>query len=122
MSDPLSITVVEDDSSFRRALRRLLTGAGFTVATFASAEEFLASNPRDSVDCLIVDVHLPGMTGPALVQKLSDAGTPLPAVIITAHDDARTLELIRLARPVDHLRKPFSDDDLFGAIRTALSA
>ena len=118
MSDPLSITVVEDDSSFRRALRRLLSGAGYTVATFASAEEFLASDSSSATDCLVLDIHLGGMSGFDLQQRLAAAGAPIPTVFITAHDDPATRERARSGAA--YLRKPFREDALVGAIQQAL--
>ncbi len=117
-----TIAVVEDDPGVRTALRQLLRSAEYDALTFASAEEFLESNRRDDVDCLIADINLPGMSGVALLQALAADGAALPAVLITARDDPATLELLRRAAPVPHLRKPFSDDDLFDAIRRVLRA
>jgi FixJ family two-component response regulator len=117
-----TIAVVEDDAGVRTALGELLRSAEFDALTFASAEEFLASRQRESVDCLIADINLPGMNGVALVKALAADGARLPAVLITARDDPATLELIRHAAPAPHLRKPFSDDDLFDAIRRARHA
>ena len=117
-----TIAVVEDDPGVRTALRQLLRAAEFDALTFASAEEYLESERRDDVDCLIADINLPGMNGVALLQALAADGVTLPAVLITARDDPATLELIRRAAPVPHLRKPFSDDELFDAIRRARHA
>ena len=117
----VTIGIVDDDDSIRQSLRQLLRAADFEALTFASAEEFLASPGRADVDCLIVDVNLPGMSGVALVQALAAAGDATPAVLITARDDPTTLELIRRASPVPHLRKPFSDEGLFGTISQLLS-
>jgi FixJ family two-component response regulator len=74
------------------------------------------------VDCLIADVNLPGMSGVALVQTLAAEGAGPPALIMTGRDDPITVALIRQAGPVRCLRKPFSDDDLFDAIRVTLAA
>ena len=114
-----TVAVVEDDPGVRTALRQLLRAADFDAVTFASAEEFLESNRRASVDCLIADINLPGMNGVALLKALAADGAALPAVLITARDDPATLELIRGAAPVPHLRKPFGDEELFDAIRRA---
>jgi FixJ family two-component response regulator len=117
------IAVVEDDAGVRTALQQLLSAAAFDALTFASAEEFLESNcRRERVDCLIADIHLPGMNGVALLQTLAADGDALPAVLITARDDAATLESIRQAGPTPHLHKPFSDEALFDAIGRALGA
>ena len=112
------IGVVEDDASFRRALGRLLSGAGFRVTTFASAEEFLASEGVGATACLVLDVHLGGMSGFELQQRLATTGAPIPAIFITAHDDPLTRERARAG--VAYLRKPFREDALIGAIQQAL--
>src|ERR1700674_3554500 len=117
-----TIAVVEDDAGVRTALEQLLRSAGFNALTFESAEDFLMELRRDRIDCLIADVNLPGMSGVALVQALVEAGTALPAVIMTGRDDPTTGELIRRAGPVPCLRKPFSDEDLFDALRQVLAA
>jgi FixJ family two-component response regulator len=117
-----TIAVIEDDAGVRTALRQLLRAAEFDALTFASAEEFLDWGRRENVDCLIADINLPGMNGVALVQALAASGEALPAVLITARDDPATRELLRQAAPAPHLRKPFSDEDLFDAIDRALHA
>ena len=116
--DTLTIGVVEDDPSFRRALRRLLNAAGFAVAAFASAEEFLASESAGATACLVLDVHLGGMSGFDLQQRLATAGVPIPAIFITAHDDPVTRERARAG--VAYLQKPFREAALIGAIHQAL--
>ena len=120
MTDALTIGVVEDDPSFLRALGRLLGAAGFSVAPFASAEEFLASDSAGAMSCLVLDVHLGGMSGFDLQQRLMEAGSPIPTVFITAHDDAITRERARAG--VAYLRKPFREDALLGAIQQALES
>jgi FixJ family two-component response regulator len=117
-----TIAVVEDNPGVRTALQQLLRSAAFDTLIFASAEEFLSAGAEERVDVLIADVNLPGITGVALVQRLAASGSALPVILITGRDDPATRQLIRQAGPVPRLRKPFSDDDLFGAIRTALSA
>ena len=120
MPDKLTIGVVEDDPSSLRALRRLLSAAGFSVATFASAEEFLASESAGATSCLVLDVHLGGMSGFDLQQSLATAGAPIPTIFITAHDDPVTRERARSG--VAYLRKPFREDALIGAIHQALES
>jgi FixJ family two-component response regulator len=115
-----TIGVVEDDTGVRTALQQLLRAAGFSALTFASAEEFLSSDALGQVDCLIADVNLPGMSGVALVKALGANSGRVPAVLITGRDDAGTIELMRQAGNVPRLHKPFSDDELFGAIHTVL--
>ncbi|MDB4874318.1 MAG: response regulator [Gemmatimonadetes bacterium] len=116
-----TIAIVDDDESIRSALRQLLRSAEFDARTFASAEDFLTSPELEQMDMLIADINLPGMNGVALLRALAASGRGIPAVLITARDDAGTLELIRRAGPVPHLRKPFSDDELFDAIAELLS-
>jgi FixJ family two-component response regulator len=118
--DTLTIGVVEDDPSFLRALRRLLSGAGFSVATFASAEEFLASESAGETACLVLDVHLGGMNGFDLQQQLATAGRWIPTIFITANDDSVTRERARSG--VAYLRKPFREEALVAAIRKALDS
>ena len=120
MPDTLTIGVVEDDPSFLRALRRLLSGAGFSVATFASAEEFLASDSAGGTACLVLDVHLRGMSGFDLQEQLATAGRRIPTIFITAHDDSVTRERARAG--VAYLRKPFREEALVAAIRKALDS
>jgi FixJ family two-component response regulator len=117
-----TIAVVEDDLGVRTALHQLLRSAAFDTLTFASAEDFLSAGAVERADLLITDVNLPGISGVALVQRLAASGSSLPAILITGRDDPITRELIHQAGPVPRLRKPFSDNDLLGAIHTALSA
>jgi FixJ family two-component response regulator len=114
------IGVVDDDLGVRIALRQLLRAGGYEALTFGSAEEFLEASNRDSIDCLIVDVNLPGMSGVTLLKSLATDGASSHAVLMTARDDPATLELLLQAAPVRHLRKPFSDSELFDAIEHAL--
>ena len=116
------IAVIEDDASMRIALQQLLRAEAFEAVTFASAEAFLDSESRGDVECLLVDIHLPGMTGVALLKALTADGGALPVVLMTGRDDSTTRELIRDAGPVPHLRKPFSGKDLFEAIDRAMSS
>lgn len=120
MDAATTIAIVDDDESVRHSLRQLLRAADFSALTFASAEEYLADGERARIDCLIVDVNLPGMSGVALVQALAARGNRTPAILITARDDVGTLELIRRAGGIPHLRKPFSDEHLFAAIGRAI--
>jgi FixJ family two-component response regulator len=117
-----TIAIVEDDQGVRTALEQLLRSAGFGVRSFPSAEEFLQARRSHEVDCLIADINLPGISGVALVQRLVAEGDGPPVVIMTGRDDPNTVTLIRQAGPVPCLRKPFSDDDLFDAIRLAMAA
>src|SRR5258707_11970465 len=88
------ISVVDDDLSVRRALGRLVKVAGYSVETFTSAHEFLASSPSDRTACLVLDIHLNGMSGFDLAEHLMAERVAIPIIFITAHDDADTRERI----------------------------
>jgi FixJ family two-component response regulator len=110
---PLRIAVVDDDPAFRRALERLLRGAGFDVETFASAEDYLALGGGPRHGCLVLDVYLGGMTGLDLRAELTRSGVPVPVVFITAQDLATVKQA---AGDAPCLRKPFDEELLFAAI------
>jgi FixJ family two-component response regulator len=114
------VCVVDDDDSILRALRRLLDATGFRVETFSSAEAFLESAHRGRADCLVVDVHLGGLSGFDLQERLAAAGEHTPIVIITAHDDQSTCQQARRVGAIEYLRKPFDDDSLIAAIHKAI--
>jgi FixJ family two-component response regulator len=115
------IAVVDDDVSIRRSLRRLLQSAGYAVATFGSAGDFLDALPRTRAACLILDIHLVGGTGGfELQERLLTDGVAVPVVFITAHDDAPTRERVERSGAAGHLWKPFEDHALLDAIRKAV--
>lgn len=110
------IAVIDDDPSVREALRELLRSARYQARTFPSAEAFLAVVAAEHFACLVADVHLPGMSGVALVHELVKSGRTVPTLLITARDDARTRELVNTAGAVPHLNKPFSDTAFFEVV------
>jgi FixJ family two-component response regulator len=114
------VCVVDDDDSILRALRRLLGATGFRVETFSSGEQFLESEHRERADCLVLDLHLGGLSGFDLQQQLATSGVSMPVVLITAHDEPRTHEQARRAGAIEYLRKPFDDDSLINAIHKAI--
>ena len=116
-----TVCVVDDDASLLRAMRRLLSVDGYDVVTFASAEEFLASPSRTRAACLVLDVHLDGLSGFDLLEQLAASDFPVPILLMTARDDAPTRERARRAGAVDYLRKPFDGESLLGAIHRAVS-
>jgi FixJ family two-component response regulator len=116
------VSVVDDDESVRESLPDLLKEFGFSVKTFSSAEEFLASDNIDKTSCLILDVAMPGMTGPELQQELAARGLRIPIIFITAHaDDTIRPRLIKKGA-VECLFKPFSDAALQEALSSVLRA
>jgi FixJ family two-component response regulator len=113
------VSVVDDDESVRESLPDLLRELGYSVRAFSSAEEFLTSDCVGETRCLILDIAMPGMTGPDLQQELTVRGQEIPIVFITAQADesVRTGSLERGA--VECLFKPFTDTALFEALNAA---
>ena len=112
--------VVDDDTSIRRALRRQLQILGCSVLDFQSAEEFLASEFPTGDACLLLDVYMPGMSGIDLCRSLAGSGRHLPTVLISGRDDDQTRQMMRKAKPIASLLKPFDEKKLLSAIRKAL--
>ena len=120
MSERPLVAVVDDDISVRESLPDLLQQVGFAVRAFASAEAFLTADVAEATDCLVLDVGLPGMTGPELQQELVRRGKHVPIVFITAKGD-RALQPRHLAAgAVACLFKPFNDTALIEAVEVAL--
>lgn len=115
------ISIVDDDLSVRRALRRLLQSAGYSVEAFASAGEFLGSSPVGRTACLVLDIRLEGMTGFDLQERLAADRAAIPIIFITAHDDASTRERVQRAGVAAYLPKPFDQSALLAAIRTVVT-
>jgi len=115
------VAVVDDDISVRESLESLIRSVHIGVRVFVSAEEFLSSaHPREA-DCLVLDVHLPGMTGIELHRHLMALNRKVPALFITAHaSDDRARSEARSEWTVAYLTKPFSEDDLLDAVHAAL--
>jgi FixJ family two-component response regulator len=114
------IAIVDDDEPLREALGSVLKAAGFSIETFASAEEFLDSPHRQKIACLLLDVRLPGMSGIELQRRLIEAKERLPIIFVTAHGDASLRELVMQAGAAGFLNKPVRSDALLKEIRTAL--
>ena len=124
MLDPISttnlVTIVDDDESVREALKGFLQSAGFAAEIFSSATDLLGSNVLDKTSCLIVDVHMPGMTGLELQCRLSNNQSRIPVIFITARDEPAARAQALKTGAVDFLQKPFACDTLLDAIHTAL--
>jgi FixJ family two-component response regulator len=115
-----TVAVIDDDESVRKALRRVFRSAGFAVATYGSAEEYLAARDR-SADCLILDVRLPGMSGLELQRLLTASGHDLAIVMMTAHEDQGVRGAALGAGAVDFIAKPFARDRLLDAVAKAMA-
>jgi FixJ family two-component response regulator len=116
------VSVVDDDESVRESLPDLLKEFGFGAAAFSSAEEFLASDCVGRTSCLILDVAMPGMTGPELQRELARRGQSIPIVFITAHKDDTVRPRLIEQGAVECLSKPFSDAALQAALTSALDS
>ena len=112
------VSVVDDDESVRESLPDLLREFGFAVQAFSSAEEFLASDCVCRTGCLILDIAMPGMSGPDLQRELTLRRQEIPIVFITAHEDETVRPRVLEQGAVECLFKPFSDT----ALREALDA
>ena len=117
---PPLVSVVDDDESVRESLPDLLRTFGYASRAFSSAEEFLSSELVDQTDCLVLDVAMPGMSGPTLQRELSRWGRTVPVVFITAMADEKLRPQLLAAGAVDCLLKPFSETALLDAISAAL--
>ena len=119
-ADGSVVMIVDDDDSMRRAARRLVKSFGLGVDTFASAEDFLASGRLAETACLVLDVHMPGLSGIELQSKLIAEGHRIPVIFITAFADEKTQARALEAGAYAYLIKPFDEDDLLEGIRRAL--
>ena len=116
----LLVSVVDDDESVRESLPDLLREFGFVARGFASAEEFLASDCVNQTKCLILDIAMPGMTGPELQQELKQRRQQIPIIFITAQRDEIIRSLLLKEGATECLYKPFSEGALSNALNAAL--
>ena len=118
MTKNSTVSVVDDDESMRRMLSRGIQAAGFDVAVFNSAEEFLDSGNPSNSDCLVLDVDLPGMTGIELQQHLNESGTDISIIFMSGHADDRIKKRALEAGAAGFFSKPLSLSTLVATIRT----
>jgi FixJ family two-component response regulator len=116
------VSVVDDDESVRESLPDLLQEFGFATRTFSSAEEFLASDYVGPTRCLILDIAMPGMTGPELRQELIRRRQGIPTIFITGNRDKTVRPRLIELGAVECLFKPFSDTALLDALNTVFRA
>jgi FixJ family two-component response regulator len=114
------VSVVDDDESVRESLPDFLRQVGFAAEAFSSAEAFLASELVDETNCLILDIAMPGMSGPDLQQELLRRKQAIPIVFITAQGDETTRPSLLADGAVECLFKPFSEKALLDALNAAL--
>lgn len=114
------IAIIDDDALVQQALEDCMESAGFSVFSFGSAEDFLASNSAAGAACLIVDVHLPGINGLELQGKLAGADNRVPIVFVTAHGTNANRERAVKCGAAGFLSKPVRREELLNAVRAAL--
>ena len=120
MSKRKLVSVVDDDESVRESLPDLIRQFGFAAQAFSSAEAFLASDDLSETSCVILDIAMPGMSGPDLQQELRRRRWEIPIVFITANGDRTVRPRLLAQGAVECLFKPFSETALLDALQTAL--
>lgn len=113
------VAIVEDDTAMRKSIDRLLRANDYRTDPYASAEEFLLSEAADSALALVLDMHLPGMSGLSLCRRLQEAGSRLPIVFITAYEDEAMRAEALATGCLDYLQKPFEAERLTAALERA---
>jgi FixJ family two-component response regulator len=116
------VAVVDDDESVSRAIKRLLRSTGLASETFKTGDDFLLmfdSIPSYRPACLVLDIQMPGSNGLEVQRRI--AGSRIPVIFITAHDESGVREQALLAGATAYLRKPFNDELFIKAVRTAIS-
>ena len=117
---PRLVAILDDDELMRGALQGLLKAVGLPAQAFASAEEFLKSEQRRQIACLIADIRMPGMSGLELQAQLNNERCRIPIIFITAHGDEKMRMQALRAGAVEFLAKPFDDEVLLESVRAAL--
>jgi two-component system response regulator FixJ len=121
LSDAL-VHVIDDDEAMRESLGFLLDSAGMAARTYESAVEFLKALDNLAPGCIITDIRMPEMSGLELVKRLKERGAPHPVIVITGHGDVPLAVEAMKSGVVDFLEKPFDDEALLRAVRSALDA
>jgi FixJ family two-component response regulator len=114
--------VIDDDEAVREATKALLRSLGYTTSTFASAEEFLISQERSRISCIISDVRMPGLSGIALQKHLLAEGHKTPIILVTAFPDEDMESQALSAGALGFLRKPYNEQNLIDCIESAMRA
>lgn len=116
------ISIIDDDPSVREATQSLIRSLGYDAQVFASAEEYLQSDRLDASSCLITDLHMPGMSGSDLQDRLIADGYQIPIIFVTAYYEDRIRDRVMDAGAFGFLRKPFNDESLIACLDRALHA
>lgn len=116
------VHVVDDDAALRESLAFLLSTAGLECRTYDSAQALLARGPAMEPGCVVTDVRMPGMSGMELIEELRKVGAPHPVIVLTGHADVPLAVAAMKAGVSDFLEKPFEDEALIAAVRTALAS
>ena len=115
------VHVIDDDEAMRESLAFLLKSAKVAVATYESADAFLTGPQDVKVGCIVTDVRMPGMSGLDLLKRLRELKNPIPVIVITGHGDVPLAVEAMKFGALDFIEKPFDDDALLSAVRSALS-
>jgi FixJ family two-component response regulator len=115
-----TVFVIDDDTSIRKSLSRLLRSAGYQVEAFPSAEQFLSREHFDGVGCILLDVKMPGLSGMDLQEELSKADYHMPIIFITGHGNIPMSVQAMKKGAVEFLTKPFDDKELLKAVESAI--
>jgi FixJ family two-component response regulator len=118
-AEPL-VAVIDDDEHFRTALAESLCSFGYRVRDFASAEEFVAGNLEPACDCIITDIHMPGMSGLDLKRHLAAHSSKVPVIMITARAEEGLEARVAASGAVCLIKKPFESDDLIARLKKIL--
>jgi FixJ family two-component response regulator len=116
------IAVVDDEEAIRKALSRLMGTAGYDVETFESGASFLACVERHAPDCLVLDLHMPGVSGFEVQERLARTAPGVPVVVITGHDIPEAGERVLAAGAAAYMRKPVDGDALLDVVAGAIAA
>lgn len=115
------VAVLDDEPEMRKALRRLLTSRGFRVEEYACGEDLFAALSSHPLDCLLLDLHMPGINGFDVLEAFRSRHIPVPVVVLTAHDEPGTADRVRALGASAYLKKPVDKAALLAAIETATS-
>jgi FixJ family two-component response regulator len=116
------ISIIDDDRCAREATAGVIRSLGYAFATYASAEDFLGSDRVNGTSCLITDVHLPGLSGVELYQRLRADGFAVPTIFVTGHPDETTRKQTLAAGAVAFLSKPFTKKAMHDCLKAALTS